>query len=625
MNARAAMLLFVGLLAPHPSSAQPAASLANRGQEMSNWCWAATSEMIIDWQGTNSSQPGIANFAVAGANIGNYLDTGSTGGWGPFRIPGTNIVFFQKGIKQVLEHFGAIKSEVTKAALPEADAKGFLDNEKPFIVAEYWSDGGGHVMVAKDYAGSIFAIEDPWPLDFNPRPGNPGVSVSVAYSTLRGTTPDYRFVAYGIQGGNTWEQTLTLGRSLDIVFLIDSTASMTPYINNVKSQATTLISSLKTSFADLRIAVVDYRDFPQSPYGSSGDYITKVRTAFTSNTATAAAAINAIIVGGGNDTPEAVFSAVTRTAVGTEIGGWRSGEGVSRHIILMGDAPGHSPEPWSGGESLNDCATALQNPTHPINLQGVHVGQDGAAGADFSALALVSGGQKVTTINASDVSGLIAGVIEDIAERRFPVGETPNAFPTFTWASLGGGLASAPEISSLSVEIELNDTKRGWRKYKRLKVKPLESTSIATTKLLPIGEYRWRLIGSTKAGGFAYPDGSSSKGDKLGKFVEDGYTEFERLSNAPGPITKFGPTCAFSPTKKFEVFFEDDPAAEAYAIWVVDARNKPKTKKFKRRALEPGGTGVLSATLTVKSGTSFCWFVQGLNYDRKKPDPAAFN
>lgn len=597
-------------------------ALQNRGQEMSNWCWAANSEMLLDWHGNETGQTQIADFAVAGANVGNYL---SADGWGPFKIPGTDIVFFQKGIKQVLEHFGPIKSDVQNSALSENDAKDFLDRGKPFIVREDWSGGGAHVLVAKDYAGSDFKIEDPWPLNGQPAPGNPGVSASVAYSTLTGTTPDYRSVVFGLSGGNTWTETLTLGKSLDIVFLIDSTGSMGPYISNVKSQATALVSDLKSKFEDLRIAVVEYRDFPEYPYGDSGDYITSVKTSFTDDTDNAIAAIDSISVGGGADIPEALFSAVERTATGAEIGGWRTGNNVSRHIILMGDAPGHSPEPWTGGKSLDDCKTALQNPDHPASVQAVHVGSDDSAGADFSALAAVNNGQKVSTISADDVSGLISGLIEDISNGRFPIHETKNPYPVFTWPPLGSPMASSPMLKSLSVELEFNDPVRSWRKYKTIKVKDLGATSITANKLLPVGEYRWRLKGNTKSGKFLYPDATEAKSEKLGKFVEEAFTTFNRLSNAPGPITKFSSTCPFSTGATYDVYFEKDPDTEVYAVKRISQSGKEKIFKFKPKKLVEVETGVLSATLKVGKNENFCWYVQGLNYDRKKVDPEAFN
>lgn len=619
--------IYLSLLFAVSLEAQDAAVLQNRGQEMNNWCWAACSEMILDWDGSNTSQTSITDWAVSGANVGNYLDTGSSG-FGPFRVPFTDLVIFRKGVKQVLKEFGGIESEKT-GRLSLAEVQENLDNDKPFVSALYWSGGGGHVVVVRDYVDSLLSVEDPWPLDSNPRVGNAGASAAVAYTVLAGTDPvTYQSVVFGSNVGNNWGQTLTIGKALDIVFLIDSTGSMGSYISNVQSQATSLIADLKNKFDDLRIAVVEYRDYPESPYGDSGDFVTRVRSAFTTNTSTATSAINAISVNGGADWPEAVYSAVYKTALGSEIGGWRSEKAVSRHIVLMGDAPGHSPEGFPGGKAFSDCVSALTNSDAPVNLQAVHVGSDSDARSDFTALAGSSGGKVVTNLSASEVSGAIQEIIEEINEQRYPLGDTTNGFPTFRFPNLGGGTASSPEVVSLSIDIEFNDPRRGWRNYKRLRVKDVESGVLETNRLFAVGEYRWRLSGSTRGGSTTYPDGSKERSERSGKFVEETFTTFNRVSNAPDTITKFSSTFVFATERTIAVLFEDDPNADVYAIMLVDGSNpraRPRTYLFKRNRMSEDSEGVLKAVLSVKAGSNYTWFVQGLNYDRKRVDPAAWN
>ena len=100
-----------------------------------------------------------------------------------------------------------------------------------------------------------------------------------------------------------------------------------------------------------------------------GDWITIVRAAFTEDANVARAAINAISTGGGNDEPEAVFSALIRTMSGSEIGGWR--KDAERHIIMMGDAPGHNPEPWAGGYSYADVLAAWAAETNKVSIHAL--------------------------------------------------------------------------------------------------------------------------------------------------------------------------------------------------------------------------------------------------------------
>ena len=43
-------------------------SVPQKYQEKSNWCWAACSQAILKYYGTNKTQTQIANYAVNGAN-----------------------------------------------------------------------------------------------------------------------------------------------------------------------------------------------------------------------------------------------------------------------------------------------------------------------------------------------------------------------------------------------------------------------------------------------------------------------------------------------------------------------------------------------------------------------------
>lgn len=136
------------------------------------------------------------------------------------------------------------------------------------------------------------------------------------------------------------------GIPLDLVFCIDSTGSMADDIDEVKAAARTIVNSVFSLFRNVRMAVVDYRDFPVSPYGDPGDSPFRVRTAFTGDAQTIIQAIESISVGGGGDWPEAVYSALASSIEARELGGWRSW--ALRTILLMGDAPPHDPEPFTG-------------------------------------------------------------------------------------------------------------------------------------------------------------------------------------------------------------------------------------------------------------------------------------
>lgn len=614
------------VLAAESVQAQPAAAnLQNRGQEKSQWCWNGASEMLLDWRApTNWSQPDIAAWAVGGDNIPNYLDANSIG---PFTSR-SGAKYFQRGISQVLRAFGPIPSQRIASALSWDEVKAELDAQRPFVYALSWigTDGkrsGGHVGVAKAYAEgpNLLTVEDPWPANKTPAPGNPGVSVAVPYDIVLGDkTTTYKQFVFDSSGSSEWDETLVLGRSLDIVFLIDTTGSMGPYINNVQSQAQQLIDELRTLFDDVRLAVAEYRDIRADGFN--------VRTVqrFTSSLNTAKNAINSLRVGGGGDFPEAVFTAVYDTARGEGIGPWRSDKAVARQIILMGDAPGHDPEPWANPKTFQNAIDELKK--NNVSVQAVHVGNSSSARFDFTALAGASSGRIVSAGSSSEVADLIKDAFADIETGRFPVGSTIESKPTFLYEAPGGSAGGVSTIRQLSMRLEaFNEKRRSWRSYRTFNFKDLEARSFTATKDLPPGRYRWRLAGSLRAAKQELPDGSTELSGQKGRFVEEDYVEFERVTNAPRSIQKITESTQTAESNTHVLEFRDNAAAEAFAVRVTKSdTGKKKTYIFKRAKTTAGSQPqTLRFTIRTKPGAAFSWEIQGLNFDRKKVDEEAWN
>lgn len=150
--------------------------------------------------------------------------------------------------------------------------------------------------------------------------------------------------SYPVENGRTTVTQIPAENTkpLDFVFLIDSTGSMGSSINSVKNNAKRLIEEkLANGARNCRVAIADYRDYPMSPYGDSGDYVFKLRCGFTTNATAAISALNTISADGGADTPEAVYSALAN-AIAMD---WRPN--AVKTIMLMCDAGPHDPEPWA--------------------------------------------------------------------------------------------------------------------------------------------------------------------------------------------------------------------------------------------------------------------------------------
>ncbi len=122
----------------------------------------------------------------------------------------------------------------------------------------------------------------------------------------------------------------------DIYFLADNTGSMDPAIANVKSNATTILNTVKGSTNDPRFGAGFYRDFPYDPaaFGNQAP----IQAADDSGAA-ALAAINAWSAAGGGDQAESQFYALDQLASGA--GNWRAD--LSKIVVWFGDAAGHDP------------------------------------------------------------------------------------------------------------------------------------------------------------------------------------------------------------------------------------------------------------------------------------------
>jgi hypothetical protein len=118
----------------------------------------------------------------------------------------------------------------------------------------------------------------------------------------------------------------------DVYFLADSTGSMGGAIANVKTNASTILTTVAAQTTDPQFGAGNYKDFPYDAYAFSND-------ASIGDAAPALLAINAWSHSGGYDGSEAQLYALDQIAAG--VPGWRSGS--TRIVVWFGDWPGHDP------------------------------------------------------------------------------------------------------------------------------------------------------------------------------------------------------------------------------------------------------------------------------------------
>lgn len=117
--------------------------------------------------------------------------------------------------------------------------------------------------------------------------------------------------------------------STDVLFLIDTTGSMTSYISAAKKQVISIMKNIKTVFlneADVRMAVVGYKDHYDSPNIEFLD--------FTPSADKVHSFLNQLRATGGGDAPEDVLGGIKHALNAS----WKQ---QTRCIIHIADAPPH--------------------------------------------------------------------------------------------------------------------------------------------------------------------------------------------------------------------------------------------------------------------------------------------
>jgi len=203
---------------------------------------------------------------------------------------------------------------------------------------------------------------------------------------------------------------------LDLIFTIDTTGSMWDDIANVKASASAIVEKIDAETSNYRIAVVDYRDFPVYPYGGAGDYPFNDVLPFSSDKSSIIAAIQGLTLGWGADWQESVYSALMHSIDSTSLGGWRGSDKAAKIIILMGDAPPHDPEPFTG-YTLSTVTDAAEK-ADPVHIYPIQIG--GTVGK-FEEIAEQTGGRAFTAESAGEVVDTILEALEVIA--KTPIAE----------------------------------------------------------------------------------------------------------------------------------------------------------------------------------------------------------
>ncbi|TGJ71111.1 hypothetical protein EYR41_003102 [Orbilia oligospora] len=142
--------------------------------------------------------------------------------------------------------------------------------------------------------------------------------------------------------------------STDLLFLIDTTNSMSPYIEAAKKQVRSIVNDIKATFldeADVRMAIVGYKDHCDSPNIQFLD--------FTSSADQVLSFLHILRATGGADAPEDVLGGLHKALHAN----WKC---KTKCIVHIADAPPHGRT----SHNLGDRADNYPNPgSEPHGLQ----------------------------------------------------------------------------------------------------------------------------------------------------------------------------------------------------------------------------------------------------------------
>lgn len=204
----------------------------------------------------------------------------------------------------------------------------------------------------------------------------------------------------------------------DIVFVTDTTGSMTKPITNVQSNIAMILSTVKTAQPTSQFAVVSYKDV------TDGAKVFTVLQDLTANDTAVQNAVNNLTpVGGGGDTEEAFINALFQVSTGAI--SFRPGS--TRIVLLIGDAASHDP---SNGHTLTQAISALT--AAQIRVIAVDVGALNATG-QAAAITAATGGQYFKDVTPAEVSSTILAGLHNLPVTVVPVvvASDPNLAVSF--------------------------------------------------------------------------------------------------------------------------------------------------------------------------------------------------
>lgn len=222
----------------------------------------------------------------------------------------------------------------------------------------------------------------------------------------------------------------------DVYFLVDVTGSMGDEIAGIQAALSGIIvPGIAGEIDDVRFSVAQFADFPVDPYGGPGDEVLRMLQTSTTDIGAVQAAVDALMLQGGSDTPEAAIEALYLSATGEGLGGyvgarrcagatsvghpcWRR-EGTPI-ILLFTDAASHNGPTFGtfGSEPYVDSSLSVRTHTYDETVRALR-----SVGAKV--LGLFSGGGDAAALEFLQLLARDTGAVRpDGSPVVFDIGST---------------------------------------------------------------------------------------------------------------------------------------------------------------------------------------------------------
>ncbi|MBX7135649.1 MAG: VWA domain-containing protein [Fimbriimonadaceae bacterium] len=240
-----------------------------------------------------------------------------------------------------------------------------------------------------------------------------------------------------VKGAAATESKTTKGNPLDLVVVFDTSGSMKSSIQSVTDQTVEVIKRLETKCPDIRVALVEYRDFSdaEAPAMRAWEFDTP------KNQIDRMVTFNAK---GGGDEAEDQYAALMR-AIKMK---WRNhdaaGNSVTKLITVITDASAKNPDKF--GNTPDKVAKAAFD-VDPAHIYPIIVGSASQAIADAKEIAEKTDGEVLYASSGDQVAERLMEAVEKGIDKHAPPPPPPPApppkptLPAF-WYMVGGGILS---------------------------------------------------------------------------------------------------------------------------------------------------------------------------------------